>query len=222
MHNSAPTFFLKPACTTRRWCLTTVRTRAWLWPKARRPCFVAFSSLYMQVFVFEKWFCTLTFLKILYFLRSHCQLSFAIYLSSLYGVLTQSSKDFIAILNLRWNLFILYVFVSGGGGGRSEWRTSGTETGSSLLQTLHTWHNLDLLPGHPAICGFWYHSLFQGNEIIYVYSFVLYLYIALCFLAPNVLLVPYTLFILSVVQYQSSCQVVSMLILMFFFVFVFC
>lgn len=85
MHNWVLKFFLKPACTRQRWHLTTVRTCAWLWPKARRSCFVAFFSLYVQGFCFGKLFCTLTFLKILYFLPSHCQLSFAIYVSSKYG-----------------------------------------------------------------------------------------------------------------------------------------
>lgn len=68
----------KPACTRGRWHSTTVRTCAWLWPKAQRSCFVAFFSSCVQGFCFWKIFCILTFLKLLYFLPSHCQLSLAV------------------------------------------------------------------------------------------------------------------------------------------------
>lgn len=184
-----------------------------------------FCSIFFTVhagFCFWKLFCTLTFLKILYFLRSHCQLSFAIYVSSLYGVLTQSSKDFIAWHNLRWNLFILYVlWVVGGASVLSEGPLDQRPahcrlqaiTPANLPHMAQSW-----LTARPP-CYMWFPIPFiiSGKwNYLCAYSFVLYLYVALCFLAPNVLLFPYTLFILSGVQYQSSCQVVSMLILIFF------
>lgn len=88
----------------------------------------------------------------------------------------------------------------------------------SLLQTFHTWHNLVSLPGHPAVYGFWYHSLFQGNEIIYVFIHLFYIYmLLLC--ASEPWMCSFFIHCLSFfgVQYQSSRWVVSMLILSFLF-----
>ena len=163
MRNFLLNFFVKAACTRWRWHLTTVTTRARLWPRARRSSFVAFLFLHMQGF----WeiFCIPTFIKLLYFLPKHCQRSLAICVDSEHGVR-------ILLLCVTSDEAYLYcmcllVVVLGG---------LGVAFIQSLLWSLHTFQGLVLLPSHPAVCGVWCLLLFQGNGIFSVFIHLFYIY----------------------------------------------
>lgn len=165
----------KPACTRGLWHLTTVRTCARPWPKAQRSGFVAFFSLYMQVSVFEQYSVIYLFLKLLYFLHSHCQLSPAISVEfRTWGVL---------LLCIISDETCLWVEVC-------EWKASGTERVSVLLRGYHSCK--------PSTCGmvssYCHATLLYVLSItihyfremkLFMYLFICFIFICCCFVCPN-------------------------------------
>lgn len=142
------------------------------------PCFVAYFHCTCKGSVFWKQiFCILTFLK-LFILSSQ---SLPIITCHFRGVQNMGCShvrlEFFALHNLRWNMFIRVCVCEWTV--LSEWPPHHKRGFSAAWQTFHTWRGRILLPGHPAVCGFWHNSLFQGNEIIYVFIHLFDIYLLL-------------------------------------------
>lgn len=129
------------------WHLTTVRTCAWLCPKALRSCFVAFFHCTCKVSVLE----------------NYSNFSKAFLLSS--QSLPIITCHFLWSPELRWNLFILYVFVSGGVWVKGLW----IRKGKSLLQTLLSYCQATLL-------------YVVSDTILYFREMKLFMYLWICFI----------------------------------------